>query len=144
VTVSGETVRAALDPSGVVNVYVGTLSHGQGHKTTYAQIVADQLSAPMESINVIQGDTDLIPFGWGTFASRSISVAGGAVRKAGQQLRDRVLDNAAHLLEVDARDLELTDGFVQVKGSPTSRLSLAEVAWTSYYRSAAFPADREL
>jgi carbon-monoxide dehydrogenase large subunit len=146
VTVSGETVRAALDPSGIVNVYVGTLSHGQGHKTTYAQIVADQMGVPLEAVTIVQGDTDLIPFGWGTFASRSISVAGGAVRKAGEQLRHRVLENAAHLLEADAADLELVDGFVQVKGTPTARLSLAEVAWTSYYRSAAFPADtnREL
>jgi carbon-monoxide dehydrogenase large subunit len=146
VTVSGETVRAALDPSGIVNVYVGTLSHGQGHHTTYAQIFADQLAVPIEAVKVIQGDTDLIPFGWGTFASRSISVGGGAVRKAGEKLRVRILENAAHLLEADAADLELTDGHVQVKGSPETRLSVAEIAWTSYYRSAAFPADanREL
>lgn len=146
VTISGETVRAALDPSGVVNVYVGTLAHGQGHQTTYAQIAADQIGVPLAHVKIIQGDTDLIPFGWGTFASRSISVAGGAVRKAGVELHTRILQNAAHLLEADPADIEIVNGFAQVKGNPSTRLSLAEIAWTSYYRSAAFPPDvsREL
>jgi carbon-monoxide dehydrogenase large subunit len=146
VTVAGETVRAVMDPTGAVSVYVGTLSHGQGHKTTYAQIVADKLSLPIEMISIVQGDTDLVAFGWGTFASRSISVGGGAVHRAGEQLRERLLNNASHLLEADPADLELVDGKVQVKGASTSAISIADVAYKCHYRSAVFPSDanREL
>jgi aerobic carbon-monoxide dehydrogenase large subunit len=122
----GATVR--VDPSGQVLVLTGAAPQGQSHETTLAQLCADRLGVPIEVVTVVTGDTDAIPLGIGTYASRTAVVAGNAVSVAATQVRDKTLRMAALLLEVSPDDLELTRGEVQVRGAPDRRLSLARVA----------------
>ena len=122
----GATVR--VDPSGNVLVLTGAAPQGQSHETTLAQLCADRLGVPIETVTVVTGDTDAIPLGIGTFASRTAVVAGNAVSLAAAQVRDKTLRMAALLLEVSPDDLVLSAGEVQVRGAPDRRLSLARVA----------------
>jgi aerobic carbon-monoxide dehydrogenase large subunit len=122
-----EQIRAKLDDDGTVLVFTGQMPHGQGHQTTLAQVVADQVGVPFEQVRVVVGNTDLVPPGF-TGGSRAATMAGGAALHVGRSLRSRVLDLAAELLEASREDLELTGGSVSVRGVPTSAMSLAEVA----------------
>ncbi len=122
-----EGARVRLDQSGGVLVATGACSQGQGHETSFAQIAADVLDVPMESVTVIGGDTAAVPYGIGTFASRSAVVAGNAVATAARAVRDKVLRAAAALLEASPEDLEIEDGRVFVRGVPVSAVSLARV-----------------
>lgn len=122
----GAIVR--VDDMGTVSVVTGAQPHGQGLETTLAQVVADQLCVDPELVTVRPTDTGAIPYGVGTFASRSAVTAGNAVAFAGAKLRGKIVAVAGAVLEVDPRDLEITEGRVQVKGSPQSGLTLAEVA----------------
>ncbi|MFB6104078.1 MAG: xanthine dehydrogenase family protein molybdopterin-binding subunit [Halobacteriaceae archaeon] len=124
-----------VHPDGTVTVYAGTHSHGQGHETTYAQIVADELGIDPDSIDVVEGDTESIPTGTGTFGSRSTITGGNAVRESAQDVAAKVREIAAHDLEADPADLTLTDGTVQVAGAPTQSVAFATVADTAYGRS---------
>src|ERR671930_1802374 len=99
VTPGYDSAVARMDPSGGVTVYVGTSGHGQGHLTTLAQVAADRLGTDPAAIEVRQGDTDATPYGWGTFASRSMVVGGGAAKRATVALAARIRGLAAHLLE---------------------------------------------
>jgi aerobic carbon-monoxide dehydrogenase large subunit len=128
VTPGGDNARLRMDPSGHATVSVGTCGHGQGHQTTLAQIAADQLGISPENITVRQGDTESTPYGWGTFASRSAVIGGGATKKAAAILVDRIKEVAGHLLEASAGDLEIEDGKVFVKGSPDHHVTVAKVA----------------
>ncbi|WP_028921834.1 xanthine dehydrogenase family protein molybdopterin-binding subunit [Pseudonocardia acaciae] len=119
--------EARMDASGTVVVTSGTLNHGQGHETTFAQIAADQLGLHPDRIRVRQGDTEVIPYGWGTFASRSAVVGGAAVRGASGRLAAKVRRIAAHLLEADADDVELAGGQALVRGTGAG-MAVAEVA----------------
>jgi len=120
------TVR--VEPSGKITVLTGACSSGQGHATTLAQIAADELSVDMDDIQVLHGDTDLVRFGVGTYASRTAAVGGTAVRQAAGKAKDRAAFIAGQLLEVDPVDLELRDGAFTVAGSPGASVSLADVA----------------
>ena len=128
ITPGGDNARLRMDPSGHVTVSVGTCGHGQGHQTTLAQIAADQLGINPDRITVRQGDTESTPYGWGTFASRSTVIGGGATKKAAVMLAERVKEVASHLLEAAPGDLSIEDGKVFVNGSPDRFVSVAKVA----------------
>ncbi len=122
----GAAVRVL--PSGRVQVATGASSQGQGHRTVYAQITADALGVPFESVDVIGGDTATIAFGIGTIASRSTVTAGNAIHQASVKVRDRALSIASGLMETAAPDLEIVDGQVRTKGIPERALPIAQVA----------------
>ena len=114
--------------SGRISVYTGAMPMGQGICTALAQICAEQFIVPADSVTVVAGDTAVIPYGQGGFASRQTVTAGSAVHLAALAVREKVLNVAAHLLETGVEDLELRDGRVEVVGAPGSGLSLREVA----------------
>lgn len=134
-----EQATVRVDPTGAVLVMAGTHSHGQGHATTYAQIVADQLGVPPERVHVREGDTELVPHGWGTFASRSIVSAGGAVHRASGFVLDEMRAIAAHLLEAPVDDVELRDGRLGVRGSPASAIAVEEIARVAHHAADRLP-----
>jgi carbon-monoxide dehydrogenase large subunit len=121
----GATVR--LDASGHAVVATGACSQGQGHETSFAQIAADALGIPLESVTVVGGDTAAIPFGIGTFASRSAVNAGTSIHAASERVRDKVIAAAATLLEAAPADVEMRDGLLSVRGAPGSAVPLARV-----------------
>jgi aerobic carbon-monoxide dehydrogenase large subunit len=114
--------------SGRISVYTGAMPMGQGIRTALAQICAEQFAVATDSVTVVAGDTAVIPYGQGGFASRQTVTAGSAVHLAAMAVREKVLSVAAHLLETGVEDLELRDGRVEVVGAPGSGLSLREVA----------------
>ena len=122
----GATVR--VEPTGKVLVLTGASSQGQSHETTLAQVCAARLGVPLGDVTVITGDTDAIPLGIGTYASRTAVVAGNAVSVAALQVREKTLQTSAQLLEVSPQDLELVDGAARVRGAPDRSISLARVA----------------
>lgn len=138
-----DTALIRMDPSGSVLLAVGTSGHGQGHQTTLAQVAADELGLTPDRIEVRQGDTDATPYGWGTFASRSMVVGGGATRLASGKLAERIRTLGAHLLEAAAEDLELRDGRVAVRGSPGHGMSFREVARTAYLETQRLPPETD-
>ncbi len=115
-------------PTGVVRVYVGASPHGQGEETTFAQIVAEEFGYPVENIEVVHGDTESTPQGWGTYGSRSTAVCGSAVKVAAQRVKEKAKRIAAHLMEANEQDLEWKDGQFAVRGSPGPGKGFAEVA----------------
>ena len=114
--------------SGRISVYTGAMPMGQGIRTALAQICAEQFGVPPDSVTVMAGDTSVIPYGQGGFASRQTVTAGSAVHLAAAAVRDKALKVAAHLLEAGPDDLELRDGRIEIAGAPGSGLSLREVA----------------
>lgn len=135
-----DTVSVSLDPSGTVTVDSSLHSHGQGHETSFAQVVAERLGVPLEDVRVRFGDTRSAPYGMGTYASRSAVLGGGAGWKAADLVRKALLTVAAHLMEAGAEDLEIVDGTITVKGSPQSRMTVAEVARIAFHRPERLPA----
>jgi carbon-monoxide dehydrogenase large subunit len=125
----GAVVR--LDPSGKAVVATGACSQGQGHETVFAQVAADALGIPLEDVTVVGGDTGAIPFGVGTFASRSAVLAGNAIANAGRQVKEKLLRAAATLLEAGVDDLEVADGRVFVRGVPDRALAFARIMQAS-------------
>ena len=123
-----EGAGVRIDPEGRVTVFTGAPSQGQGHETTLAQICADTLGVPIDSVTVVGGDSALIPQGIGTFASRVGVLAGSATRAAAQQVRDKVLRLAGHLMEAHPADLVLEDGHVSVRGASDKAMPLRTVA----------------
>jgi carbon-monoxide dehydrogenase large subunit len=124
-------VRAHRD--GGVTVYAGTHSHGQGHGTTYAQIVADELGVDPDDVTVSEGDTEQVPTGTGTFGSRSTIVGGNAVAESAREVREKAREVAAHRLEADPGDVEADDGAFRVAGTDRT-VPFAEVADAAYGR----------
>lgn len=124
-----------VHPTGNVSVFTGSHSHGQGHETTFAQVVADELGLPMEAVQIIHGDTDRIPFGTGTYGSRSAAVGGSALVRSAEKIREKVTRIAAHQLEAAYEDMvyDREKGTIYVKGSPDKSKSFAEIAFASYY-----------
>jgi carbon-monoxide dehydrogenase large subunit len=120
-----------VHPTGTVTVFTGCHSHGQGHETTYAQLVADGLGIPIESVEVVHGDTAKIPFGMGTYGSRSLAVGGSAIVKAMDKVIRKGKKIAAHLLEAAEADIEFKDGKFAVAGTDRSK-SFGEIALTAY------------
>jgi aerobic carbon-monoxide dehydrogenase large subunit len=143
ITPGYEAALVRMDPSGSVLLSVGTSGHGQGHQTTLAQVAADRLGLTPERVEVRQGDTDATPYGWGTFASRSMVVGGGAARRASDRLAERIKELAAHMLEADPGDLELRDGEAVVRGAPGKSVSFQEIARLAYLETHRLPADVE-
>jgi aerobic carbon-monoxide dehydrogenase large subunit len=133
ITPGWETVEMAMDPSGHVEVRIGASPHGQGLRTTLAQIVADELGIPPYRVKVIHGDTDRTPYGWGTFASRSLVISGGASLIAARKLRTKLIKIASHLLEANPDDIVLEAGAAGVAG--TDRwLSIETLARSAYHQ----------
>jgi carbon-monoxide dehydrogenase large subunit len=126
-----ETVELAMDPSGYVVAKIGASPHGQGLRTSLAQIIADGLGLKPEQIRIVHGDTDNTPYGWGTFASRSLVISGGACKLASEALAKRIAAVAAHLLEAAEVDIELVEGKARVKGTDKS-IDIAKVARVAY------------
>jgi carbon-monoxide dehydrogenase large subunit len=123
-----ESATVRVDGTGKVTVLSGAVPQGQGHVTTFAQLVADELEVDLEDVTVLQGDTDVIPDGVGTFASRSAAIGGAAARKGAEEVKRKAMIVAAHLLEVDLDDLEWEAAGAQVIGSPSTRAELGELA----------------
>ena len=134
-----DTVSVSLDPSGKVTVDSSLHSHGQGHETTFAQIVAERLGVPIADVRVRFGDTQSAPYGMGTFASRSAVLGGGAAWKAADVVRGNLMKVAANVMEAAVDDLEIDDGVIQVKGSPAHRLRVGELARLAYHRPEKLP-----
>jgi len=126
-----ESSLLRIDPSGQVALVTGASPHGQGTATALAQIVADELGVDPAAVSVAHGDTSAIPYGVGTYASRNAVVAGNAAFASARQVKQKALALAAHLLEAAPTDLELVNGEVRVRGAPTRRLSLGELATAS-------------
>src|ERR1700761_3175197 len=126
-TMGEETANVALDPNGDITVLIGTQSSGQGHKTAYAQLVAEQFGVPPERVHVFQGDTDMIASGLGTGGSASIPSGGVSVERATRTLGVNLREIAADALEAGAGDLEISDGVIRVAGTDRS-ISFADLA----------------
>jgi carbon-monoxide dehydrogenase large subunit len=126
-----EAGEVRVNPTGSVTVFTGSHSHGQGHETTFAQVVAARLGIPIENVDVVHGDTGRIPFGMGTYGSRSLSVGGTAIMKAVDKVVAKGRKIAAHLMEVSDTDVEFRDGKFTVKGTDRN-VPFAQVALTAY------------
>ena len=126
-----EAGEVRVHPTGSVTVFTGSHSHGQGHETTFAQVVASKLGIPVDNIDVVHGDTGRIPFGMGTYGSRSISVGGAALSKALDKIIAKGKKIAAHLLEASEADIEFTDGAFRVAGTDRAK-TFGEIALTAY------------
>src|SRR5258708_19086909 len=128
-----ESAQVRVMPTGSVLVYTGTHSHGQGHETTFPQIVADQLGVPYDSVELRHGDTaEGTAFGYGTYGSRSLAVGGVAISKAVGKVIDKGKKLAAHMLEAAEEDVVFEHGAFHVKGSPDKSKAFGEVAFASY------------
>ena len=126
-----ETAQVRFNATGTVSVLTGSHAHGQGHETTFSQIVSDTLGVPMESVEIVHGDTGQIPMAMGTYGSRSLAVGGSAIMRACSKIIDKGKKIAAHLLEASVEDIEFKDGNFMVAGTDRSK-SMAEVAFTAY------------
>jgi carbon-monoxide dehydrogenase large subunit len=125
-------------------VVTSSASHGQSVETTIAQVVADELGIDFDHVAVIQGDTATTPFGPGTGGSRSAVLSSGAAREAAQQVRDQMVNIAAHELEAAPEDLEIVSGRISVVGTPTRGTTVAAVARTAYTNPAGMPPGQPL
>ena len=112
-------------------MFTGTHSHGQGHETTFAQLVADQLGVPIDQVDVVHGDTAKIPFGMGTYGSRSLPVGGSAMVKAMDKVIAKGKKIAAHLMEASLEDIEFKDGQFSVAGTDKTK-SLTDISLAAY------------
>lgn len=138
-----EPVAIRFDPSGTALLFAATHSHGQGHATTLAQLAADELGIAVEDITVVQGDTDLTPYGFGTFASRSAVMSGGATIQASRVVADKMRRIAAHWLEAGAEDIELLAGRAQVRGAPERSVAIPEIAYAAIIQCDRLPPGEE-
>jgi aerobic carbon-monoxide dehydrogenase large subunit len=134
-----ERVELAMDPSGFLEARIGSSPHGQGLKTTLAQLIADEIGVAPKEIRVVAGDTDRSPYGWGTFASRSLVIAGGACKLAAATLRERLQAVAGQILEAAASDIEIGDGRAFVRGTDLG-VEVRQLARAAYHQSHRFPA----
>ncbi len=126
-----EVANIRVHPTGSVTVFTGAHSHGQGHETTFAQLVADQLGVPFDQVDVVHGDTGEIPFGMGTYGSRSLAVGGSAMVKAMDKIIAKGKRIAAHLMEASVEDIEFKDGAFRVAGTDKAK-ALAEISLAAY------------
>jgi aerobic carbon-monoxide dehydrogenase large subunit len=138
-----ESATVRVHPSGSATVYSGASPHGQGLDTSYAQIAADRLGIDMAQVEVLHGDTNQGPFGWGTYGSRSLSVGGEAIAKASERVQEKAKKVCAAMLEAAPADIELADGVFRVKGQPDKSMSMADIAGAAYIPPEELPADIE-
>jgi carbon-monoxide dehydrogenase large subunit len=126
-----EAATVRVNPTGSVTVLTGSHSHGQGHETTFAQVVADKLGIPMDSVDIVHGDTARVPFGLGTYGSRSLAVGGTAIVNAIDKVIEKGRKIAAHLLEAAEADIEFKDGAYTVKGTDRKK-AFGEISLAAY------------
>jgi carbon-monoxide dehydrogenase large subunit len=138
-----ESAMVRVHPSGSATVFTGASPHGQGHDTSFAQIAADRLGIDPQRIQVIHGDTDQGPWGWGTYGSRTISVGGEAVARAAIRVQDKAKEICAALLEAAPEDIELVDGKYRVRGSPDKFKTMAEISGAAHIPPQELPTDIE-
>ncbi|SDT57727.1 xanthine dehydrogenase family protein molybdopterin-binding subunit [Bradyrhizobium canariense] len=142
ITPGWETVHLTVDPSGFVEARIGASPHGQGLRTTLAQIIADEIGIDPEFINVVHSDTDLSPYGWGTFASRSMVISGGASLLAAGKVRAKLIKLATHMLEAAPDDIVLKSGSAHVIGTDRS-VTIASLARAAYHETYRFKGEVE-
>jgi len=140
ITPGWETVELAMDPSGDLELRIGASPHGQGLRTTLAQLVADELGVAPDKIKVVHGDTDRTPYGWGTFASRSLVIAGGASVLAARKVQSKLKKIASRLLEAAADDIVLEDGTARVVGTDRA-LPIEMLARAAYHQAHLFQGE---
>ena len=126
-----ESAQVRFNATGSVSIFTGSHSHGQGHETTFAQLVSDTLGIPMENVEIVHGDTGSIPMGMGTYGSRSLAVGGSAIAKACDKIIEKSRKIAAHLMEASVEDVEFDKGTFRVKGTDKEK-GIAEIAFTAY------------
>jgi carbon-monoxide dehydrogenase large subunit len=126
-----ESAQVRVQPTGKVSVFTGSHSHGQGHETTFAQVVADKLGIPLADVDIVHGDSDTVAFGMGTYGSRSLAVGGSAIVKSIEKVLEKGAKIAAHKLECQVDDLEYSDGKWTIKGTDKS-ISFGDVSLTAY------------
>ncbi|MEM7046371.1 MAG: xanthine dehydrogenase family protein molybdopterin-binding subunit [Pseudomonadota bacterium] len=126
-----ESAKIRFNPTGNVMVYTGSHSHGQGHETTFAQLISTHLGVPVDQVEIVHGDTDKVPFGMGTYGSRSLAVGGSAIVKAAEKVIDKGRKVAAHLLEASEEDIVFDAGQFSVKGTDRTK-SIQEIAFAAY------------
>lgn len=139
-----DTSTVEIDPNGKVTVRSGQFSHGQGHRTSLAQVAADTLGVPFEDVTVLDGDTDTGAYGMGTWASRSAVIGGGSVMRAANDLREKLLKIAAHVMEANVADLTIEDGKVFVQGSPDRSMTVKELSFISHFDRFRRPDENEI
>jgi carbon-monoxide dehydrogenase large subunit len=140
VTPGWETVELAMDPSGSIEARIGASPHGQGLRTTLAQIIADELGTSPDRITIVHGDTDRTPYGWGTFASRSLVIAGGASLLAARKVRAKLAKMAGILLEAAAEDIVLEGGCARVAGTDRA-VAFETLARAAYHQTHRFKGE---
>jgi aerobic carbon-monoxide dehydrogenase large subunit len=142
ITPGWETVEIAMDPSGFVEARIGSSPHGQGLRTTLAQIIADEIGVEPRMIRVVHGDTDRTPYGFGTFASRSLVIAGGASLLAARKVRRKLATIAGHLLEASTDDIVLEAGVAKVAGTDRA-VPIENLARAAYHQLHRFKGEIE-
>lgn len=141
VTPGFDVSQVRMDPSGDVVVTTGTANHGQGHETTFAQIVADRLGVHPSRVQLRQGDTDMTTYGWGTWGSRSVVIGGSAAHRAADGVALQLRKIAAHLLETSAEDVVLEQGRAHVRGDRSATLDIDELARLAHFQTQSLPED---
>ena len=142
ITPGYETVQLEMNPSGDVTARIGASPHGQGLATALSQLLADELGVEPRKVSVVHGDTDTTPYGWGTFASRSMVIAGGAAKLAAERLAAQLKEIAAHRLEASPEDIRLEHGSAVVAGTSIG-VALPEIARIAHHSSHLLPAPME-
>jgi carbon-monoxide dehydrogenase large subunit len=142
ITPGWETVHITVDPSGFVEARISSSPHGQGLRTTLAQIIADEIGVPPDMIKIVHGDTDTSPYGWGTFASRSLVISGGASLIAARKIRAKLIKIASHMLEAAGDDIVLEDGVAKVAGTDRT-VTIATMAREIYTQTHRFNGELE-
>ncbi len=133
-SVGGERAHAKLEPDGRLTILTAQHTHGQGHETTLAQVAADEFGVPLDHVRVVHGDTNTAPFSMlGTGGSRAATIASGAALEATRAVKQKVLNLAGTLLEIDPEDLEIVDAMVTPRGVPAKAMPLAQVAAAAYF-----------
>jgi carbon-monoxide dehydrogenase large subunit len=140
ITPGWETVDIAMDPSGRVEARIGASPHGQGLRTTLAQIIADEVGVSPQDVRIVHGDTDRTPYGWGTFASRSLVISGGASMLAARKIREKLLLMASHVLEAAIEDIVLESGIAKVSGTDRS-VPISTLARAAYHQTHSFKGE---
>jgi carbon-monoxide dehydrogenase large subunit len=140
VTPGWETVEMTMDPSGFIEARIGASPHGQGLRTTLSQIIADELGTSPDRIKIVHGDTDRTPYGWGTFASRSLVIAGGATLMVARKVRAKLVTMAGILLEASADDIVLEADAARVVGTDRS-IPIATLARAAYHQTHRFKGE---
>jgi carbon-monoxide dehydrogenase large subunit len=138
-----ESATVRVHPTGSATVYSGASPHGQGLDTSYAQIAADRLGIDPANVEIVHGDTNSGPWGWGTYGSRSLAVGGEAIARAAERVQEKAKRICAGMFEAAPDDIELAEGQFRVKGQPDKSMSMAEIAGAAYIPPQELPADIE-